>query len=93
MSIKIKDMKKGFLILTFMLMGLTGMACPMCEANQPKVLKGITHGQGPASNWDYLIISVVAIIVVLTLFYSVKWLLKPGEKSGDHIKRFILNLE
>lgn len=86
-------MKKGFLIITFMLIQLTVMACPMCEANQPKIFRGITHGAGPESNWDYLIISVTAIIVILTLFYSVKWLIKPGEKSGDHIKRFIINLE
>lgn len=69
----------------------TLMACPVCERNQPKVLKGIVHGAGPDSQWDYLIITAVAVIVVLTLFFSVKWLIKPGERNDNHIKRTILN--
>jgi hypothetical protein len=55
------------------------------------MLKGITHGAGPESQWDYVIVWTTAAIVLLTLFFSVKWLIRPGEKSEDHIKRFILN--
>lgn len=77
-------------ILTF-LSTATLMACPVCERNQPKVLKGIVHGSGPDSQWDYLIIAVVAVVVVLTFFFSVKWLIKPGERNEDHIKRTVLN--
>ncbi len=80
------------LLLSFLLVfPLTGIACPVCDQRQPKLLRGITHGAGPESNWDYLIISVMGIIVLVTLFYSVKWLLAPGEKSASHIKRFILD--
>jgi len=54
------------------------------------LLRGITHGAGPDSNWDYAIIWSMVLIVAVTLFFSVKWLLKPGEKSPDHIKRTVL---
>ncbi|MGS4344509.1 hypothetical protein ACKUSY_02705 [Myroides odoratus] len=68
-----------------------GYGCPVCERNQPKLLKGVVHGAGPDSQWDYLIIGIIAIIVVLTLFFSVKWLIKPGERQPNHIKRTVLN--
>jgi hypothetical protein len=67
--------------------------CPACEEAQPRILRGITHGAGPQSQWDYLIVWVTVIITVLTLYYSVKWLIRPGEKSDNHIKNFILNDE
>lgn len=84
-------MKKILLIVIFILTRLIAGACPVCEARQPKVLRGITHGQGPENNLDYLIISGVGGIVVLALFFSVKWLIRPGEKSETHIKRTIIN--
>lgn len=65
-------------------------ACPVCERNQPKVLRGIVHGVGPESNWDYISIWFTIIIALITLFYSLKWLIKPGEKNTDHIKYSIL---
>ncbi|MFT3903479.1 MAG: hypothetical protein QM727_09910 [Niabella sp.] len=55
------------------------------------MLKGIAHGAGPQSQWDYLIVWIAVVIVLATLFFSVKWLIRPGEKSDTHIKRFILN--
>ena len=66
-------------------------ACPVCERNQPKVLKGVVHGSGPDSQWDYVIVWVFVLITLTTLYYSVKWLIKPGEKNSDHIKYSILN--
>jgi len=68
-------------------------ACSVCEKQQPEILKGITHGAGPQSNWDFLIVSVAAVIVVATFFFSVKWLIWPEEKGEEHIKRTILNYE
>lgn len=78
---------------TFILLLLSKilLACPVCDARQPKILRGITHGTGPQSNWDYVIILVTVAIVMVTLFFTIKWLIKPGEKSDMHIKRFILN--
>ena len=66
------------------------LACPLCERNQPKILRGIVHGGGPESKWDYWIVCSMLAVVVLTLFYSVKWLIRPGEKNEGHIKRTIL---
>lgn len=86
-------MKKIMFTLALLLQSLWLIACPVCERNQPKVLKGITHGAGPESQWDYVIVWVTAAIVLATLFFSVKWLIKPGERSEQHIKRFILNNE
>lgn len=68
-------------------------ACPVCERQEPKLLQGFTHAGSSQSNWDYLIISCAAVIVIATLFFSIKWLLIPGEKSETHIKHLILNNE
>ncbi|WP_221391047.1 hypothetical protein [Dyadobacter sp. NIV53] len=83
-------MKSLVFIFLLILMRLASFACPVCEQRQPKVLSGITHGAGPESNWDYVIIITASAIVVITLFFSVKWLIRPGESADDHIKRFIL---
>jgi len=66
-------------------------ACPVCERNQAGLLKGIVHGAGPESRWDYLIVGTVAVVVAITLFFTVKWLIKPGETSVEHVKRLILS--
>lgn len=86
-------MRKLFLTLLLLCNTLWLLACPVCERNQPKILRGITHGAGPESKWDYVIVWITVAIVVCTLFFSVKWLVRPGEKSALHIKRFILNNE
>ncbi|HEY0669697.1 MAG TPA: hypothetical protein VGD22_16055 [Sphingobacteriaceae bacterium] len=86
-------MKKYLLILLMALSGFVAKACPVCDKQQPKVLQGITHGAGPQSQWDYVIISFAVVIVVITLFYSVKWLFRPDEKAQDHIKQIIINGE
>ncbi|MBZ0098843.1 MAG: hypothetical protein K8F30_07145 [Taibaiella sp.] len=84
-------MKRMTILSLLLLQTIYAMACPVCERNQPKVLKGITHGAGPESNWDYVIVWATVAVVLLTVFYSVKWLVRPGEKSESHIKRVILN--
>lgn len=67
------------------------MACDVCQEQQPRILRNITHGAGPQGTTDFVIITVAAIIVGLTLIYSIKYLLKPGEKSPDHVKNIILD--
>lgn len=79
-------MKKVITTLILILLQTAAFACPVCERNQPKILRGIVHGSGPDSNWDYVSIWTTILIAVLTLFFSVKWLIKPGEKNLDHIK-------
>lgn len=83
-------MKKSITVFLLILFRLNCLSCPVCDQRQPKVLQGITHGSGPEGNWDYVIIAIAAAIVVFTLFFSVKWLIRPGESADDHIKRFIL---
>lgn len=84
-------MRRVALMICLLGNSILAIACAVCEKQQPKVLRGISHGAGPESNWDYVIVWATVVIVLLTLFYSVKWLIKPGEKSEHHIKRFILN--
>lgn len=86
-------MKKLLLLVILLSAFASGYTCPACEARQPKVLRGITHGAGPESNWDFLIVATASVIVVATLFFSLKWLLSPGEKSETHIKRLVLNYD
>ncbi len=80
-----------FATILFLLSGGLAAACPVCDRNQSGILKGIAHGAGAESRWDYLIVGSVAVIVAITLFFTVKWLIKPGETSGEHIKRMILS--
>lgn len=92
MKLKLKYFGKKILSMMLLISVVApAFACPVCERNQPSILKGITHGAGPDSRWDYLIVWVTVAIVLLTLFFSIKWIIRPGEKSGTHIKRMILN--
>ncbi len=85
-------MKATSLVITlFLLHTVAAFACPVCEKRQPKLLRGITHGAGPQSNWDYLIVWAAVLTVLFTLFYTVKWMIRPEEKNSDHIKRMVLN--
>lgn len=84
-------MKRILLLFIVLMSGITTIACPVCERQQPKLLRGIIHGVGPDSKWDYLIVGTTILIVIATLFYSIKWLLRPGEKSATHIKNTIIN--
>jgi hypothetical protein len=74
-----------------LLANLEVMACEVCKKQQPKILRGVTHGAGPQSDWDYVIVGCVIILVLISLFYTIKWILHPGEKESEHIKRSILN--
>ncbi|MEP6713371.1 MAG: hypothetical protein ABJA37_13175 [Ferruginibacter sp.] len=86
-------MKKIITLLPVLFIVFFTMACPVCERQQPRILRGITHGAGPENNADYIIVWAAVAIVLFTLFFSIKWLIQPGEKSAAHIKRFILNNE
>ena len=86
-------MKKINLVILLLLLQVCAFACPTCERQQPKILRGVLHGTLPDSNWDYVIVWSIIIISILTLYFSIKWLIKPGEKNKEHIKYFILNNE
>lgn len=80
-----------FTLILILCSNIIVWACPACEKNQPKITQGLTHGTGPQSNWDWLIIGVMTAITVLTFIFSLKYLIKPGEKNTNHIKQTILN--
>lgn len=67
------------------------LACPVCEKQQPKLLRGITHGSGPQSNWDWVIVITMMVVTVYTLIWSAKYLLRPDERQSNHIKQSILS--
>lgn len=85
-------MKKEILFfIALFFTGFGAFACEVCEGNQPKPLRGITHGIGPTGTIDYIIISVAAVIVAFALFYSIKYIVKPKERNPDHIKNIVLD--
>jgi hypothetical protein len=86
-------MKKIISVAPMLVINMVAFACPLCEKQQPKILRGVVHGGVPQSKWDYVIVWAVAIITVITLFYAIKWLVRPGEKQSNHIKYTILNFE
>lgn len=86
-----KNKKYYFAIFSMLLINVTLWACPVCEKQQPKITQGLTHGAGPQSNWDWVIIAVITVITALTFIFSLRYLIKPGEKDTNHIKQSILN--
>ena len=66
------------------------MACPVCEEREPKLTKGLTHGATPDSDWDWVIVAFIAALTILTLVYSIRFLVNPNENQTDHIKNSIL---
>lgn len=84
-------MKKFMISFLLLLLASPSIfACEVCEKNQPAVLKGITHGEGPQGQWDYLIIWIAVVIVAITLLLSIKYLVWPREKNPSHIKNIVL---
>ncbi|QEC53168.1 hypothetical protein EDD80_104144 [Anseongella ginsenosidimutans] len=66
------------------------LACDVCEKNQPAALRGIMHGPGPESNLDFIIVAAASIIVLLTLAYSLRYLIRPNENGPEHIKNIVI---
>lgn len=84
-------MKKLILLIALLLItqSHTAFACDVCKKNQPKVLENITHGTGPTGILDYIIIWSAVLIVAITLFFSIKYLVRPAESRHDHIKHIV----
>lgn len=84
-------MKTKLLTLIAILISAIGLACPVCEANQPKGFENLTHGKGPEGDFDFIIMFVAIIIVGYALIMSIKYLAKPKEKEKSHIKNIVLD--
>jgi hypothetical protein len=83
-------MKKNILYLLVLIATQVQAICPACEAQQPKILFGLSHGLGPVNNWDWIIVGLITLVTLLTFVYSLIHLIKPKEKSPNHIKNKIL---
>lgn len=73
-------------MLTGFLGSPLGLACEACKLRQPKMTRGLVHGLGPESQWDWFLVGMVAAIALFTMVYAVKLLFFPGEKNKEHIK-------
>lgn len=82
-----------FVSTTLSVLPQAAIACEACQRQQPRITRGLTHGTGPESNWDWLIVSGVTLITVVTFVLAVRYLARPGEKNVTHIKNIITALE
>lgn len=79
------------MIVLWLPVSLSAIACDACKKQQPKLLQGITHGGGPDSHWDYLIVSAMVIITLYSLYATIRCVVKPKEKNYQDIKNIIFN--
>lgn len=86
-----KYRKLALIVFLVLINHIPTMACEACNQNQPKILKGITHGNGPQSNWDYFVVIIMVLVTLYSLYASIKCFVKPTEKKYNHIKNTILN--
>lgn len=84
-------LKAGVLMALLLIKNIQAIACEACKKQQPKLLQGVTHGGGPDSNWDYVIVAVMVVVTLYILVATVRCMLRPAEKDMQHIKRIILN--
>lgn len=66
-------------------------ACELCESQQPAMWKGITHGPGPSGKFDLIITWIAIVIVLITLYWSIKLLIRPKEGQANHIKNIVVD--
>ncbi|WP_124641793.1 MULTISPECIES: hypothetical protein [Amniculibacterium] len=82
---------KTYLIAILLFLHTFYKACEACDLKQPKITRGLTHGAGPQSFWDWIAVGIIVVISFLTVFYFVKYIVKPESKKDQHIKNSILN--
>ena len=89
---KIRMILPGMIATALLLVaGLPAMACEACKKQQPKLLQGITHGPGPDSNWDYLIVSIMVAITAYSFYAMIRYMAKSRDRVHQDIKNSILN--
>jgi len=88
-----KNFLKNIIILSLFLFANYLLACDACKLQQPEVTRNLTHGTGPETNWDWFIVGIVILITVVAFVFSVKYLIKPGEKDTSHIKYSVFSDE
>ena len=84
-------MKKLIIILLLAFVKFDALACEACKKQQAKFLQGISHGPGPDSNWDYVIVAIMTVVTLYVLVATIKCMIKPAEQNEQHVKRMIFN--
>jgi hypothetical protein len=84
-------MKKLTSLTICFLSFLAAIACPVCDRNKKTALDKLSHGATADGTWDYIIVGAITLIALVTLFLSIKWLIKPNEDNKDHIKYLFIN--
>lgn len=49
------------------------------------------HHEGPRNVFDYVLVVLAIMIVIVVTVLCIKYFARPGEQSADHIKRRILS--
>ncbi len=92
MKAMVKKMLKGMLCTALLsAASLPVLACEACKKQQPKLLRGITHGSGPDSSWDYVIVSIMMIITLYSFYAMIRFMAKSRDEVHQDIKTSILN--
>ena len=50
----------------------------------------MTHGSAPGTIVDLILVTIALAVVIISFYLAIRYTLRPGEKSSDHIKRRIL---
>ncbi|RFZ91159.1 hypothetical protein D0C36_19660 [Mucilaginibacter conchicola] len=78
-------MRKYIFTISVILVSGTAFACDACK-KQKSLFTGISHGRGPESNWDYLIVALMIVVTLYVLFAALKCMFKSSENHRSHIK-------
>ncbi len=82
----------AILALTLVLqLPLEILACEVCQKNQPKILQNITHGTGPQSDLDYILIWTAIGVVIVSLAISIKLIIQPKDNRHEQIKNIVID--
>jgi len=88
-----KNLAKQTFSGVLILISAYALACDACKLQQPEATKEWTHGTGPESDWDWFIVGIVVLLTIVAFYYSVKYLVTPGEKDKHHIKYTVFSDE
>ena len=50
----------------------------------------MTHDGAPGSIVDLILVTIALVVVLISFYLAIRYTLRPGEKSPDHIKRRVL---
>lgn len=78
-------------ILVLVLWQAVAKACEACDLQQPKITRGLTHGAGPKSMWDWVAVAIIMLISIATVYYFIKYLIKPDAKKRIELKNNVLD--